>query len=146
MGTAREIFPSVLGSYRLPIAKDVIADLLTLRRVLRVEFTSNNEERDVRSFEFVLLKVVWDFQERRVRGNGGFDDVVECEVEDVSRAEAVPDRTERRDSPFLETSDHLVERRTRLVRPMFRKPRLDVELWGGRRKWLFIVRRVGKSM
>ena len=81
MRAPRPVIAPVAGR-ELSVAQNCVRLRLEVRREHHVGLAALNEQRYVRLR--VLLDVFGDFEERRVRDGGGFDDAVEGEVEDVA--------------------------------------------------------------
>lgn len=96
---SRPVCPLVPWRLRLPASQNIVSGLLLFSRVLRVRLARVDQEGHAGLLE--LLQVIRGLEERGVRDDSGLDQAVECEVEDVPRAEAVAGCAELRDALLL---------------------------------------------
>lgn len=120
--TSVPVRPDV-ASCELVIAEDLISNRLGFPGELLVHFAAVDEQGRL-GFLLVVLQVLGDLQERRVRDYGDLTLVLAREIEPRQRAKAVARRAETCDALRLERGNHGIDDRLpRLVR-------VPLEPWG----------------
>lgn len=138
MRASRPVCPLVPWRLRLPASQNVVSGLLLVSGVLRVRLARVDQEGHAGLLE--LLQVIRGLEERGVRDDSGLDQAVECEVEDVPRAEAVAGCAELRDALLLKASEDLVDYRACLLGTVTAKPCWYIKLKRGQGKNPWSVR------
>jgi hypothetical protein len=107
MRASREILAHI-SRLVLPIAKELICDLLLLRREHTVLLTAVDEDGVV-GLSLQLFEVTGHLQKGRVRDDDGLGDVLKSEIDGVTTTKAVSRGTEGCDTLLLESLDDGIE-------------------------------------